>query len=61
MNEALTKATHSAEFLVGDLQAALTKANNVEALIVLDLIKAAAELRIKTEALLNARVADKNS
>ena len=38
MTEALTKATHSAEFLVGDLQAALTKANNVEALIVLDLI-----------------------
>ena len=61
MTEALTKATHDVGFVETDLRAALNKASNVEALIVLDLIKAAADLRIKTEALLNARVADKNS
>ncbi len=58
MNEALTKAIDSLGFVRGDLQDALHKSKAVDGLIILGLIKRATELKIDTEALLNAWQSD---
>ena len=49
MNEDLTKATHSMMFAVGSLQDALKRANAVEALLLLELIVAAAKVQQRIE------------
>jgi hypothetical protein len=54
MNEDLLKAEQSAGFAVGDLQSALSHANAVEALVLLELIEAAASLQNRIESLGNA-------
>lgn len=51
MNEDLTKAGQSAGFVVGDLRSALARSNAVEALILLELIEAAAKLQGRIEGL----------
>jgi hypothetical protein len=51
MNEDLTKATHSMMFAVGSLQDALKRANAVEALLLLELIEAAAKGQQRIESL----------
>ena len=51
MNEDLTKATHSMMFAVGSLQDALKRANAVEALLLLELIEAAAKVQQRIESL----------
>lgn len=58
MNEALTKAIDSCDFVVSDLQEALHKAKAVDGLVVLGLIDRAAKLKIGIEALLNAWESD---
>lgn len=58
MKEAIEKTIHDLGFAAEGLRDALGKANNVEALIVLDLIGAVAETRRKAEALLNAHMID---
>lgn len=56
MNESLTKAKDCAQFAAEDLRAALTGANQVEALILLPMIGDAARLVQQIEALISARV-----
>jgi len=51
LNEDLTKATHSMMFAVGSLQDALKRANAVEALLLLELIEAAAKVQQRIESL----------
>lgn len=58
MKEAIEKTIHDLCFAAVGLRAALGKANNVEALIVMDLIGAVVEMRRKAEALLNAHMID---
>jgi hypothetical protein len=55
MDESLLKATHSLGFAIGDLRAALSNANAVEALILLPLIAQAAQLDASIAAFLTAR------
>jgi hypothetical protein len=52
--EALTKASHSASFVLGDLRSALATATAVEALVLLPLIEQAAQLQQRIAALLTA-------
>lgn len=52
--EALTKASHSAGFALGDLRSALAGATAVESLVLLPLIEQAAQLKQRIDALLNA-------
>jgi hypothetical protein len=58
MTESLTKVTHDMGFACDNLCEALDKAGNVEAIVVLDLISSANELRRDVEALLNAHELD---
>lgn len=53
-NESIEKTFHSAQFLVGDLQACLSDATAVEALVVLPLIERAANLKSDVSALYEA-------
>ena len=55
MIEDLTNATHSAAFLVNQLQDALRVANAVEAILILDMIEAAAKLKWRVEMMLSAK------
>jgi hypothetical protein len=52
--EALTKASHSAAFALGDLRSALATATATEALLLLPLIEQAAQLQQRVDALLGA-------
>lgn len=52
--EALTKASHSAAFALGDLRSALAGATPVESLVLMPLIEQAAKLQRDIEALLTA-------
>ncbi len=61
MKEPLEKATHDMGFACDDLRDALSKANNVEGLLLLPLIGRANELRRDVENLLQAHVADKKA
>lgn len=54
LTDQLEKASHGAQFAKRDLQGALREANAVEAIVILDLIKAAADLETRTLALLAA-------
>jgi hypothetical protein len=47
LKENIEKSEHDANFLCDDLRAVLNHSNSVQAIIVLDLIKEANELRIK--------------
>jgi len=60
MKETIDKTIHDLRFAVDGLREALGKANNVEALIIMDLIGPVAEARRKAEALLDALTADNN-
>ena len=44
-----------AAFLVGQLQDALRVANAIEAILILDMIEAAAKLKLRVEAMLSAK------
>jgi len=59
MNETLTKLTHDSGFLVDGLRDALNKASNIESIIILNLIRDAAQLNQKIQALNIAHNADK--
>lgn len=59
MNEALEKTVHDLDFVLGSLKEALNKANNVEAIVLLQLIKDTAILMYKVQGLLAAHKADK--
>ncbi len=54
MNENLTKAADCADFVRSDLLGALSKASAVEAIVLTDLIRRAAELNRDILALQNA-------
>jgi hypothetical protein len=54
MNEDLFNAYQSAGFVLSDLRSALGQANAVEALVLLELIEAAASLQNRIESLGNA-------
>lgn len=58
MKEAIERTIQDLGFAAEGLNEALGKANNVEAIIVLDIIGAVAETRRKAEALLNAHMID---
>jgi len=58
MNETLTKLTHDSGFLVDGLRDALNKAGSTEGIIILDLIKDAAQLNLRIKALHNAYIID---
>ncbi len=55
MDESLLKVTHSLGFMISDLRAALSKANAVEALILMPMIEQTAQLETSIAAFLNAR------
>jgi hypothetical protein len=61
MKEDLTKAIHDSVFICDSLRSALNKANNVEALILIDLIEKANKLRINIEQFAIASDADQKS
>ena len=52
--EHIIKATHSMEFLLGDLRAALEQATAIEAIVILNQIKKAADLDNELKQLLSA-------
>jgi len=52
--EALTKVTHQLGFAGDDLRVALNKANGVEAIIILDLIKHVSDTHNAADRLINA-------
>jgi len=54
MNESLTKAEHSAGFLMDELRDALHKATSVQGIVILDMIERAAKLNQEIKALHNA-------
>lgn len=54
MNEEILKASHSIGFTVADLQAALKRANAVEAIVLLELIDAAVTVQRRIQALAEA-------
>lgn len=49
MNEDITKAIHSMQFVVGSLQDAINQANAVESMVLLDVIESAATLQRRIE------------
>lgn len=55
MIEPLTKAEHSASFLVDDLRAARQTAKPVEALMLLELIDEASQLAVRIRVFLDAK------
>ena len=58
MNEPLLKATHDMGFAFDDLQEAMKKANAVQGIVLLDLIRRTGDLLQQTQALLEASNAD---
>ena len=58
MNEPLLKATHDMGFAFDDLQEAMKKANTVQGIVLLDLIRRTGDLLQQTQALLEASNAD---
>lgn len=59
MNEILTKLTHDSGFLIDGLREALNQASNTESIIILDLIRDAAQINQRIKALALARETDK--
>jgi hypothetical protein len=55
MDECLLKVTHALSFTISDLRAALSKANAIEALILLPMIERTVQLETSVAAFLNAR------
>ena len=58
MNEPLTKVTHDLGFVCDGLQEALKKANAVQGIVLLDIIRRTGDLLQQTKALLEASNAD---
>jgi len=52
--EHITKATHSMEFLLNDLRSALSQATALEAIVIINQIKKAADLDNELKQLLSA-------
>jgi len=58
LKEEIGKSEHAANFLCDDLRAALHHSNSVQAIIVLDIVKVANELRIRIKNLKDAITTD---
>ena len=54
LTEELTKTTHSMEFALRGLQAALNASNGIEGILILDMIETAAKLELRIKNMLDA-------
>ena len=58
LKEEIEKSEHTANFLCDDLRAVLNNSNSVQAIVAVELIKEANELRIKIKNLQDAIITD---
>jgi len=61
LKEEIGKSEHAANFLCDDLRAVLHHSNSIQAIIALDLVKVANELRIRIKNLQDAIITDEIS
>ena len=61
LTEELTKAEHGAGMVCDDLRHALKEADAVQGMVILDLVKASADLRIRVAQLLGAVESDRKA